>query len=148
MSFAQNGSSSVEDDEFNLFLFTLVFVFISGVAGAAIIGAMAAALLLFFIFSLISLGAISTSIGIGLYKRSYEAGFKTFFVIVFGISCGMVGAIGLPMVNMIFNMPVTAPVAVLIGSITGILGGYIMAVSTFRLFQMFIRFLYKRLNAV
>ena len=146
-SFAQD-VSSVEDEEFNLFLFTLAFVFISAVVGAAIIGALAAAFLLFFIFSLISLGAISTSIGIGLYKRSYEAGFKTFLIIIFATSCGIVGGTGLFLFNTMLSMPVTTFVAVLMGISGGIVGGYIMAVTTFRLFQIFIKFLSRRLNIV
>lgn len=147
-SFAQDGSSSVKDDEFNLFLFTLAFVFISGVIGAAIIGALAAVLLLFFIFGLIGLGAISTAIGIGIYKRSYEAGFKTFLVIIFAISCGIVGGVGFLIANTILNMPVDNFTAISIGIAGGILGGYVIAVSTFRLFQTFIKFLSKRFEIV
>jgi hypothetical protein len=148
IGFAQEGSSSVDDDEFKLFLFTLAFVFIAGVIGAAIVGGMAAALVLFFIFSLISLGAISTSVGVGLYKRSYEAGFKTFLIIVFSISCGIIGGIGLFLLNFMIHMPIANVIVVLIGIAGGILGGYILAVSTFRLFQAFVKLLSRRLKSI
>lgn len=52
LSFAQTDSTNhIEtDEEFNLFLFTLLLIGVSGIIGSAIIGAIGASLVLFFFF--------------------------------------------------------------------------------------------------
>jgi len=85
-AFSQSRNSAPEpDEEFNLFLFILLIVFICGMIGAAIIGALAAMLILFILFALISIGVLSSSVALGLYTRSYSVGFKSFLIMLFGL---------------------------------------------------------------
>jgi predicted lipid-binding transport protein (Tim44 family) len=134
------------DDEFNLFLFALAAIFICGMIGAAIVGAMVAALILFFIFGLIGIGVLSASVAVALYKRSYSAGFKSFLILLFGGSCAAIGGIGSYLITYFFNISVSAPYATLLGSLGGLIGGVLMGIVTFRVIRLVLRFINQKLK--
>ena len=73
--------------------------------GSAIVSAMATALLLFFLFTLMSLGVLSTPVPIGLYRRSFSGGFRSFLLLVFGIPCVAIGGIGLALIDHFLDLP-------------------------------------------
>ena len=138
-TFAQSGNSGTPDDEFNLFLFSLLMIFVCAMIGAAIIGAMVAALIIFFLFALIALGVLSTSVAIGLYKRSFATGFKSFIIILFTTICATIGGIGLVLVDYFFNLPTSATMNLTIGILSGVLGGLLIALATHHIFLRIIR---------
>lgn len=73
------------DDDMNVFLITLAIAFFSAVLGAAVIGAFFAAFVFIIIVVGLTVGLFSTSLAVGLYKRSAGAGFKTFLVLLFPV---------------------------------------------------------------
>lgn len=124
-----------DDEEFNLFLLSLASIFICAMIGAAIIGAIAASLFLFFVFALIALGVLSTSIALGLYKRSFSAGFQTFMMILFGVCCSIIGGVGLLIVDHLAGLQPSHMTSFLVGTAAGLIGGLLMAIATIRMFQ-------------
>lgn len=114
--------------------------------GAAIVGAMAATLIIFALFALAAIGALSTSIAVGLYKKSFASGFKTFLLIAFGAGCSFFGGAGLFAVHFFFHLPLSAGLCVLVGGISGLIGGIIMAAATYHVFQWVIRSAAQRLR--
>lgn len=134
------------DDEFNIFLFSLAAVCVCGMIGAAIVGAVAAALILFFLFALIAVGALSTSVAIGLYNRSYAAGFKSFLIIFFMLGCAAIGSTGVLLVSNLFHLPLSNSMAALTGLTGGLCGGWLMGLATYQTIQAGIQYLAKRLR--
>jgi hypothetical protein len=141
---AQSGDLNTADDEFNLFLLSLVAVFFCAMIAAAILGAMITTLILFVLFALIALGVFSTSVAIGLYKRSFAAGFKSFLMILFITGCSVIGGGGLVLVDYFFNLPMSTGVNFMIGIISGGLGGLIMALATYHSFLWIIKTMAQR----
>jgi hypothetical protein len=138
--------NSIPDDSFNLFLFSLLMIFVCVMIGAAIIGAMAAALLLFFLFTLITIGVLSSSVAIGLYKRSFSAGFKSFLMILLGFTCSVIGIVGLVIINILFALHLQTGTLLIIGPISGFMGGILIAIATYRIFQWFIKIAAQKLQ--
>jgi hypothetical protein len=119
------------DEEMEVFLLVIAAIFVSGMIGAAIIGATAAALILFFLFGLLSIGVFSTSVLIGLYKRSFASGFKSFLMLLFGFSCSAIGAGGMFLIDAAFDLPGSPALITSIGAGSGLLGGLILAQASY-----------------
>jgi MFS family permease len=145
-AFAQSNNSN--DDEFNLFLLSLLAIFFCAMIGAAIIGAMVAALVLFFLLALITAGVLSTSVMIGLYKRSFEAGFKSFLMILFAVSCAVIGCIGSYLSKYFLDLHMSTAAIIIIGIAGGLIGGLIMAVATYQVFRWVIKKVTQKLRLV
>ncbi|HYJ37649.1 MAG TPA: hypothetical protein VEV87_03495 [Chitinophagaceae bacterium] len=144
---SQSGKEIAEpDEEFNLFLFTLAMIFVCAVIGAAIIGGLLAALVLFFLFALIAFGVLSTSVAIGLYRRSYSAGFKSFLIILFALSCAVVGTIGVSLVNIFFALELSRSMAAGVGFLSGAAGGVLMGFATYKVLQTLFKYFVTRLR--
>jgi hypothetical protein len=135
-----------KDDEFNIFLLSLATIFVCAMIGAAIVGAFAAAITLFFLFALIAVGVLSTSVAIGLYRRSFSAGFKSFLMILFGIGCSFVGALGLLLADKFFDLPLSSSSSLLVGLLGGLIGGLVLAIASWNVIRWVIKLLTKKLN--
>lgn len=146
--YAQGDMQPARDDEFNLFLFSLMVIFLCAMISAAIVGAIIAFFVLFFLFALIALGVLSTSIAIGLYKKSFSAGFKSFLMILFGSCCSIIGGIGLFLSNYLINLSMSTVTSIFIGIFAGLIGGVLMTIATLRLFQFIIKTLTQKLRFV
>jgi len=88
-AFISNNSTHTDDEPFNIFLLFIGVSFICAMVGAAIIGAFGAALFLLLLFLFVVTGIASSSIVVGLHKRSLYAGFKTFVILL----CAILGTI-------------------------------------------------------
>lgn len=75
-----------------------------------------------FVSALISVGALSTSVIVGLNKRSFTKGFKTFIYLLPSGLGVLIGALGLVLLNMVMHW-FSAGVATLIGAGAGLTAG-------------------------
>lgn len=123
MAFSQEKNNSAEDHEFSLFLLLLLTVFVCGMFGAAVAGSMIVTLGALAIFALIGVGIVSTSVAMGIYKRSLSAGLKTFLLISFGLIYGLTGAVLASILQYNFFVAPTQTVAISCGFIGGVLSG-------------------------
>jgi hypothetical protein len=145
--FCQQTAPPVEDEKFNLFLFSLAFMFVCALMGAAIIGALTAILILSLIFGLVTMGIISTSVVVGIYKRSIGAGFATFMYFAFCISCMAISTGGLFLVKFFVTIPYTNFTLLLTGLGSGLLAGLILGFCTYKLLQLSAQTILKKLAA-
>lgn len=86
------------------------------------VGVVLAALVFGFVAILVSVGVLSTSVIVGLNKRSFTKGFKTFIYLLpssFGL---LLGSLGLALLNMVTHWFSTG-VATLIGAASGLTAG-------------------------
>lgn len=144
---AQPDNASQRDDDFTAFLLLFATFFACMAIGAAVIGAMAAALFCLLLFALIGFGLLSTSVAVGLYKRSVPAGFKTLLCIVFGSGCAVCGT-GLALfVHHFLPLRFSLQSALITGFVAGALGGSIMGLSAFTVVQSLLRSVYRRLGS-
>jgi hypothetical protein len=144
--FAQDSQPPVPDDGFNIFLLALLSIFFCAMIGAAIIGALAASLIVFATFSLVAFGLLSASVAIGIYNKSITAGFKTLLALVFGSICGTLGLVCSYALNRLMNLELASSIVVITGATAGVTGGIVMAFATFKIIQSLIGILLKRLK--
>ncbi len=127
-SYAQsNQTINTQDDEFNLFLFTFLMVFVSFLIGITIVGILATLLMLLIIATLIGLGILSTSVIIGINTKSFKKGFQSFISISICSICSFVGLIGFYPICKLFNYTIAISNALLIGGGIGLSAGLIIS---------------------
>ncbi|HEX8575412.1 MAG TPA: hypothetical protein VF677_03880 [Flavobacterium sp.] len=119
----QQNYNSVEDEEFNLFLFSLLILGLIGIFICVSIGIIITLLLLLVVFGLITVGALSGSILVGLNKKSFTAGFKTFVIIFSTASSAIIGGLSFWLLNKLLHWW-TPEIAICTGIVSGLLGGF------------------------
>ena len=134
-----------DEDDFSpglglLVLLGICFIFLCIGAGIVL-----TVFILLILFGLISLGILSASILVGLNKKSFATGFKTFLV-----SCSSIG--GLIIFGAMFWLLNkfthwwTAKTAILIGVSMGCLAGFLFGLVVFFVLQKLTTFLKSKLN--
>jgi len=141
-----NRANTPNDEEFNLFLFSLLAVAICGMVGATIIGAFAATMVVLMSAALISFGILSISVLAGLYKRSIAAGFKTLLYIICPIGGAVIGMSGFLLADKLFEISIPVKKGLLAGAIGGVIGGIIMAFAVSKIVVVLARFFWNKLN--
>lgn len=144
---AQNDTSVQDDKGTAIFLLVIGTVFVSAMIGAAIVGAFLAAFAIFVIFSLAALGMVSTAVAIGLYKRSFTTGFKSFFLLLFGITTAVLGSGSLVVLQLFIPLNIPSGYLAPIGFSGGLAGGLLLGKTLFYIVKEFIARLAKRLIA-
>lgn len=143
-SLAQTGHS-VEDEEFNLFLFTLAAAFFAVVLGATLIGSLIATLFLLCVFLLVSAGVLSVGVLVGFYRRSVAAGFRTVLMIAC-IGGGMTaGSLAFWLIDRVFDIHLQPLTALLAGAFSGLVGGLLLGVILFNIIRVFLNYFRKKL---
>ena len=140
-----SGFEQQTDDDFSPVLFLIVvsgigFILLS--VGAGIVLTVIALLML---FGLIGAGIVSTSVMIGLYTKSFEKGFKTFMVSAITI-CGIFSS---TVIFWLFNKIVhwfSTSNSLIIGSVVGLISGFLLGLSLFYVIQKLTSFLKSKLT--
>ena len=124
---------------FALVAVILVFVCIGMGVAVVVIG-------LLIVFAFVSLGLLSTSVIIGLNKKSFTAGFKTFLTLSISL-CGLGIGIGiLYLFNKIFQLHFTNISIMSIGAIGGLLSGILLAQLVYIIIKRLTIYFKQRLN--
>jgi len=134
------------DDEFNIFLVAITIAFFSMVIGGALIGALAAILVLLSLFALVSAGILSAGLLSALYRRSIAAGFRTILLVICSLGGILGGTICFWLINRIFNIHLTSPTAALVGAFGGLLCGLLLGFLLAGILRIFINYCRQKLS--
>ena len=133
----------IEDFAPGLFFFAIfAFVFILICVGAGIVLIVTGLLIL---FGLIGTGILSASILVGLNKKSFTKGFKTFLVSIATIGGLLIGMAGFWILNRISHWW-TLKTTLFAGSISGLLAGLVFGLFAFYVIQKLTTFLKTKLK--
>ena len=123
---SSTSSSNAKDDDFVPFLFVLASAMACFIAGFFFLGIVIAVLLTLLLIILFSVGILSTSVYIGLQKKSFKTGFK-FFWITGGILTGMVfGIVGFKLITVVFALTISRTQIILTGlGLGAVAGGFV-----------------------
>lgn len=121
------------DEEFNMFLFTILVIGLIFIGASILIAVIIAIICLLIVFGLIAAGALSASVLIGINKKSFTTGFRIFAILFSTFSMGVLGVICFWILNRIFEWWTTSTALVsglcfglISGFVTGILIAYII----------------------
>ena len=119
-----------------------MFAIIAVIAGGILIGAgiVVTVLTLFILFGLITTGVLSVSVMVGLNKKSFMTGFKTFVITCSTVFSAMIMALSFFIYNKIVHWwsgEKAALIGVSIGLLAGFLLGNLVMVIVRRLTQFF-----------
>ena len=134
------------DEAMDNFLLAILAIFFSVLMTAAILGACLGLIALFFVFVLIAAGALSASIAIGLYKRSFASGFKTFLVLFFAVTGALIGGTGAVLIASFFHISITGSTLFVIATCGGAVGGMITGLVIYKITRVLMRYLMERLK--
>lgn len=123
--FARDGQESPVDDDMPL-MFVFGFYILCMGAAIFIVGLLVGLGLLAIAGFLIAVGILSSSVLIGLYKKSWLAGFKTFLFLLLSVTGGISGAITAWGLGKIFHFSLSEKSAALIGALGGTAAGLLL----------------------
>ncbi|MFC7772386.1 hypothetical protein ACFQY1_00790 [Flavobacterium sp. GCM10027622] len=115
------------DEEFNLFLFAMLLLGIAFICICVIAAIVVTVLVLVLLFCGITLGAISTSVLVGIHQKSVTAGFRTFMMVFSTFSFAVIGMVAFWLLNQITHWWSTTK-AIIVGLTTGLIGGLIIGI--------------------
>lgn len=118
------------DEEFNLFLFAILILGIIFICISVLITLLIAILCLFAIFGFILVGALSTSVIVGINKKSFTTGFKTFVTVFATFAFGIIGIGSFWFLNKLLHWwseTKTIIIGLSFGLISGLITGLTMA---------------------
>ncbi len=118
------------DEEFNLFLFAILILGIIFICISLLIALIIAILCLFAIFGFILVGALSTSVILGINKKSFTTGFKTFVTVFSTFAFGIIGIGSFWFLNKLLHWwseTKAITIGLTIGLISGLITGLTMA---------------------
>jgi hypothetical protein len=144
--FAQTANTRTDDNDFAPGLFIVIIIFFSVMAGAMLAGTLAAGLVLFFLFGVVSAGIFSTAVMVGLYKRSVSAGFKTLVLLISTLGGIILGIGGLYLVDILFHLHLSHSVIAWSGLIGGLVGGILLGLALFALIRLFLEYTKRKLS--
>jgi len=119
-----------DDEEFNLFLFAILVLGIVFIYVSVLIAILITILLLLIIFGFIAVGALSTSVLVGINKKSFTAGFRTFLMIFSTFSLTVIGIGSFWFLNRIvhwWNETKAIIIGLSVGLISGLITGILLA---------------------
>lgn len=135
-----------EDEEFNLFLFTLLLFGIIFIVICVIIAIILTLLCLLAIFGFIAIGALSASVLIGIHKKSLTSGFRYFVIIFCTVGLGTLGTGAFWLLNR-FTHWFSLQTALLSGALIGMVSGLIAGICLSYLIRKFSEFLKTKIKA-
>lgn len=144
--YAQTTNSNTQPDDDIPFLGIMALALIAMITAGFIVGFIGMCLVLAGMLTLIMAGILSSSLLIGIYKRSFTAAFRTFLLLACGIFGALSGLCGFYLINIIFELHISGPIVAAIGSIGGALGGIILALSVVGVLRLFLAFATKKLS--
>lgn len=136
-----------KDEEFEIFLLLFGSIAIGIMLMCIGFGAVVAVVAFMVLAGFISLGIITTSVYIGLRKRSVSKGANAFIMIctsLFGIISGGISTWAL---NTVYSWTSAGP-AIATGVVAGLLGGLILGLFITRILTILINFTDKKLNII
>ena len=145
ISTKSNSMEYDESDDFSpgLFFFAMIgFVFILVCVGAGIV---LTVLGLLIIFGLVSFGILSTSIIVGLNKKSFAKGFKTFIVLASTIGGLLFFGVGFWLLNKIVHWW-TTQTAIITGATSGLIAGFAFGLLAYYILQRLTTYFKQKLN--
>lgn len=130
--------NTIEDDEFNMFLFSMLLLGLAFICISLALAIFAVIISLLVIFGLITIGALSVSVLVGLNKKSITTGFRTFVVFFSTFAMTVLGAISFWILNRIIHWWSQIK-SIVLGSGIGLVSGLIIGIV--------IAFIIKKLSA-
>jgi hypothetical protein len=116
-----------DEEEFNLFLFMLLIAGIIFISISVLLAILITVVLLFIIFGGITIGAISTSVLIGIHKKSFTAAFRSFLIVFSTFTLTIIGMGSFWFFNRIVHWWSNTK-AILFGLAAGLLSGFITGI--------------------
>jgi hypothetical protein len=107
--------------------------------GCVIAGAVVMMGLLFALFTMVSLGIVSTAIVVALHQKSFEKGFRTFVLLLCSIGGLTLGAVAFGVANRILHW-VTLGVALLTGAGFGLVAGLVLGYANLFIIKRFAQY--------
>ncbi|RYD83310.1 MAG: hypothetical protein EOP53_01220 [Sphingobacteriales bacterium] len=107
-------------------------------------GMLVALILAFVLAAFISVGILSTSVLIGLHKKSFEKGFRIFWILCVNVGSIFINVPLFYFLNRIMQW-FPAQTALITGIIAGVVGGFIFGIISFYIFRKLVVFLKTKL---
>ena len=139
-------ANNVEDEEFNMFLFSMLILGLIFICISLVITILAVIISLLTIFGLITIGALSVSVLVGLNKKSITTGFRTFVVFFSTFAMVILGALSFWILNRIVHWW-SQMKSIILGSGIGLVSGLIIGIVIAFIIKKFSAFLKHKLDS-
>lgn len=137
----------VQDGEMDtfLFMFALCAIFLMG-----LIFIITVCLVFFSILTMlgmISAGVLASSVFVGMYKKSWTAGFKTAWYIIVMLLSSFTAVAGFGILSYFFNLHASKPTTLMMGLLIGLLGGAFIAWISIKFLRFLIQYFQEKITS-
>lgn len=99
------------------------------------------------LLGMIAAGIVSSAVFVGIYKKSWTAGFKTVWYSMFILLASFTGVAGFGILSYLFNLHASKPTILILGLFTGLLGGTFIAWASIQFLRFLIQYFQRRVTA-
>jgi len=138
-------TNNVEDEEFNLFLFSMLISGLIFICISLVIAILVVIILLLIVFGFITIGALSASVLVGLNKKSITTGFRTFVIFFSTFAMAVIGALSFWILNRIVHWW-SQMKSIILGSSIGLISGLIIGIVAAYIIKKLSTFLKNKLD--
>ena len=136
---------TADDDDFAPGLFIGAVIMLGIATVAVLAGSILAALAVLAILGLIPIGIITTSIFVGIQKRSAEKGFKFFLVLTAAMGGTVMGGLSAFLFHYLLHSQYTIPTVIAAGAFLGLIAGIAFGNILFYVFQRLVVFVKQKM---
>jgi small-conductance mechanosensitive channel len=136
---AADNPEAYDDTPFTAAFMVAIMIGTALLIGCVIAGAVVMMGLLFALFTMVSLGIVSTAIVVALHQKSFEKGFRTFVLLLCSIGGLTLGAVAFGVANRILHW-VTLGVALLTGAGFGLVAGLVLGYANLFIIKRFAQY--------
>lgn len=141
-----NAPLPAPDEEMDTFLLMIALCAIFLMAIIFVVTVALIFITVLILLGMIAAGIVSSAVFVGIYKKSWTAGFKTAWYSMVILLASFTGVAGFGILSYLFNLHASKPTILIFGLFTGLLGGTFIAWVSIKFLRFLIQYFQKKMT--
>ena len=141
-----NAPSPAQDEEMDTFLLMIALCAIFLMAIIFVVTVALIFITLLILLGMTAAGILSSAVFVGMYKKSWTAGFKTAWYSMVILLASFSGVAGFGILSYLFDLHASKPTILILGLVTGLLGGAFIAWVSIKFLRFLIQYFQRKMT--
>lgn len=135
------------DEAMDTFLLMLALCAISLMGFIFVVTVALIFLIVLILLGMIAAGIVSSAVFVGMYKKSWTAGFKTAWYSMVILLASFTGVAGFGILSYLFDLHASKPTILILGLFTGLLGGAFIAWVSIKFLRFLMQYFQRKMTS-